>query len=79
MKKIEIEIPDELEQRANMLKVGLSILIANAIKKSLQELEEIEEFERIVSKSKATEKDVEELSDKINTAMWEHHKKKYNL
>ena len=58
MKKIEIEIPDELEQRANMLKVGLSILIANAIKKSLQELEEIEEFERIVSKSKATEKDV---------------------
>ena len=74
MKKIEIEISDDLEQRAKMLKVRLSILIAEAVKKSLQELEEIERFKRSVAKSKLTEKDVDELTDKINEAMWKRHK-----
>ena len=55
------------------------MLILKVLREKLEELEEIEGFKRSISKSKLTEKDVEELSDKINTAMWEYHKKKYNL
>jgi len=79
MVKLVIDVHDELEKRARMLKLELSILALKAFKDKVEEIEKIERFERSVSKSKLTEKDIEELSDKINTAMWEHHKKKFNL
>lgn len=82
MVKVIIDVPDELEKKAKMLKLELSLLALKAFRDKIREvekMEKIERFKRIVSKSKATEKDVEELSDEINTAMWEHHKKKYNL
>ena len=75
MTKITIDIPEDLERKANMLKVKLSILIADAIKRSLKEMEEITEFERIVSKSKGTEKDAEDLSNEIKEAVWKRHSK----
>jgi|GEM_PF-4849784 len=79
MVQITIDVPDELRQRAKMLNVELSFLVAKILGERIKEFDEIERFKKIISKSKATDKDVEELSDKINTAMWEHHKKKYNL
>lgn len=82
MVKVIIDVPDELEKKAKMLKLELSLLALKAFRDKIREvekMEKIERFRKIVSKSKATEQDVEELSDEINTAMWEHHKKKYNL
>ena len=79
MEKIIVEVPEELARKARMMRIELSLLAAKALKDRIDELEEIAEFERIVSKSKATEKDVEELTEKANTAMWEYHKKKYKL
>lgn len=79
MVQITIDVPDELKQRAKMLNVELSFLIAKILGERLKEFDEIERFRQSIAKSKFTDKDVEELSDKINTAMWEHHKKKYNL
>lgn len=79
MTKITIEVPEDMEHRAKMLKVELSLLAVMAIKKSLQDLEEIEHFKNSVAKSKLTEKDADELSDKVNKAMREHHKKKFSL
>ena len=68
-----------MERRAKILNIELKLLLVKIAKERVDELEEIERFERSVRKSKLTEKDVEEISDKINTAMWEYHKKKYNL
>ena len=82
MVKVTIDVPDELERKAKMLKLELSMLALKALNDKVNEIEKtqkIERFKRIVSKSKATEEDVEELSDKINTAMWDYHKKKYKL
>ncbi len=79
MTKITIEIPEDLERKAKMFKIELSILAARAIKDQLDKLEKIERIKEIAAKSHATEKDTEELSDEVNKAMWEYHKKKYNL
>ena len=79
MVKITIDVPEDLERKAKILKVELSFLAAKALKERINELEEIAEFERIVSKSNATEKDVEELTGEVNAAMLEHHKKKHKL
>jgi len=85
MTKITIDVPEELERRAKMLKVELSLLAIKALKDRVEKLEEakerdkIERFRQSVARSKLTEKDVDEISEEINTAMWEHHKKKYNL
>ena len=79
MVRITVDVPDELEREARMLKIELSILAAKMLKEKLNELNEIERFKKIVAKSKATEEDAEELSDMINNSMWEYHKKKYNL
>ena len=62
-----------------MTHVQLAMLASRLVRERIEELEKIERFRKSVTKSKLTEKDVEEISDKINTAMWEYHKKKYNL
>lgn len=74
MVQISVEIPDELERKARMLKIELSLLLAQIVKEKFEELEMLERFKRSVARSKLTEKDVEELSDKVKTAVWEHHK-----
>lgn len=79
MVQITIDVPDELKQRAKMLNIELTSLIAKMLREKLKDFEEIERFKKIIAKSKATDKDVEELTDKVNTAMWEHHKKKYSF
>ena len=79
MAQITIDVPEDTQRKAKMLNVELKILLAKILKERIDELDEVERYKTIISKSKATERDVEELSDEINTAMWEYHKKKYNL
>ena len=79
MVEIVINLPEDLEQKSKMTHVQLAMLASRLVRERIEELEKIERFRKSVTKSKLTEKDVEEISDKINTAMWEYHKKKYNL
>ncbi|MBI2632011.1 hypothetical protein HYW75_03335 [Candidatus Pacearchaeota archaeon] len=74
MVQITIDVSEEIERKAKMLNIELSLLIAKMLKDRLNEIEEAEQFKKSIEKSKLTENDVEELSNKINTAMWEHHK-----
>ena len=73
MEKIIVEVPEELARKARMMRIELSLLAAKALKDRIDELEEIAEFERIVSKSKATEKDVEEIVNEIEEGMERHY------
>ncbi len=75
MTKIIIDVPEELERRARLLKVELSILAAKALKDQVRKLEEIAEFRRIIAKSRATDSDVEELSNEVKDAVWRRHLK----
>ncbi|HLC54616.1 MAG TPA: hypothetical protein VJK07_03245 [Candidatus Nanoarchaeia archaeon] len=75
MTKIIIDVPEELERRARLLKVELSILAAKALKDQVRKLEEIVEFRRIIAKSRATDSDVEELSNEVKDAVWRRHLK----
>ena len=66
MAELKIEIPDELEFIKQVPKIDWSILVNKVIK---SKLDRIAELQRIVSKSKLTERDAEILSDKINEAL----------
>ena len=67
MMEIKIEIPKELEEEIKSVsKTTLSLIINKLIK---EELEEMIRLKKIVSKSKMTEKDVEELANKIDEAI----------
>lgn len=67
MTEIIIKIPDELETSIKRVpNVDWSILASKLIK---SKLDRAMRFQKIVAKSKLTEKDVEELSDKINESL----------
>lgn len=62
-----IEIPEELrEELEGLPKVNWQLVVRRVLK---HELEEILELKRIISKSKLTEEDVSELSEKINKSL----------
>ena len=64
MMEIKIEIPKELEEEIKSIsKTTLSLIINKLIK---EELEEMIRLKKIVSKSKMKERDVEELTNKID-------------
>lgn len=44
-----------------------------AVKEKLEKLKKIERIKEIAAKSKATEKDVQELTDEINDAVAKHY------
>ena len=73
MAKIEIEIPEEVSfLKERIPKHEWAFLAA----KLLQErIKEVVEYNRILSMSKATEKDVEEISNEIKEAVWKRHSK----
>ena len=79
MVQVTIDVPEEFERKAKMLRVELSLIALRALEERMEQIGKWENFEKSIANSKLTEKDVDELSDKINTTMWEHHKKKYNL
>lgn len=67
MTELKLEIPAELESEFKVIsKVELSIFASKLLR---SKLEEIARLKRAVAKSKLTEKDVEELSDKINESL----------
>jgi hypothetical protein len=63
MAEIKVEIPEELrEEMKELPNVNWQLVLRRTLKR---ELEENLELKRIISKSKLSEEDVEELSDKI--------------
>ena len=67
MGELRVEIPEELrEEMEELPNVNWQLVVRRALKR---ELEEILELKRIISKSKLTKEDVEELSDKINKSL----------
>ena len=66
MAEIVVKIPDELSYIRDASDVEWTLLV----NKILQEkFDRIARLQRIVSKSKLTEKDVEEFTDKINESL----------
>ena len=72
MEKITLEIPEGLEFIRNISSVVLTAALLKILREKAKEIKEIDE---IVSKSKLTEKDVEELTDKINSSAAKHYSK----
>tara|TARA_B100001971_G_C17765689_1_gene322427 strand:- start:293 stop:511 length:219 start_codon:yes stop_codon:yes gene_type:complete len=66
MDEIVVKIPDELKFVKQTSNIDWSILVGKLIK---SKLDEIVELQRGLSKSKLTEKDVQEFSDKINESL----------
>lgn len=67
MGELVIEIPEELkEEMGEFPKVNWQLVVRRSLKR---ELKEILELKRIISKSKLTEKDVLELSEKIDKSL----------
>lgn len=63
MTNITLSIPEELHKKMKQLSdIRWSEIARRAIEQRINDLEEIN---RIVSKSKATQKDIDELSEKI--------------
>ncbi len=69
MTQFIIEIPEELKEEMEELPdLNWQLVVRRSLKR---ELEEVLELKRIISKSKLTEDDVKELSDKINESLAE--------
>ncbi|MEX0920299.1 MAG: hypothetical protein WDZ69_01810 [Candidatus Pacearchaeota archaeon] len=66
MEEIKIKIPHEIEFIKEVPDIEWSILASKLIR---SKLDKIARMQKIVSKSKLTEKDVGEFSDKINEAL----------
>ena len=74
MAQITIDIPDELEFMKDIPKEKWSEIAVSMIKSKLDEAEKIM---KIAKKSQATEKDVDELTDKANKGMIKHYSRYY--
>ncbi len=66
MIEITIRIPEELKELANISKINWQLLIARKLK---EEFEELAQIKRIVSKSKLTQEQADELSDRVNKSL----------
>jgi len=73
MAKITIEIPDEIAfVKQKISTIEWSFLAMQILQDKIRN---VARYNEILSKSKATEKDVEELSNEIKDAVWESHSK----
>ena len=66
MAELKVEIPEELKQEMDEFKVNWASVVRKLIKQKLDRLLELKD---IVSKSKFTEKDVIELSEKVDESL----------
>lgn len=67
MPVITLSIPQDLKKKMEEHKIiNWSEVARVAIKKQLESLNDLKEFEKIVSKSKLTEKDAKKIGDSIN-------------
>jgi len=77
MASITFAVDEELKKKlSKFLWVNLSELARQELVKEKKLNEQFKEFKKIVSKSKLTEKDAEQLSDKVKSSMHEGLKKR---
>ena len=70
MASITLAIPDKIKEEMKKLSwVNWSELARKELIKQKKKMEIVEKLKRIVAKSKLTEKDIEELSEKIKSSM----------
>ena len=76
MATVSVSVPDQLKQRLDAREdVNWSAVARTAFENKLKADEEFAHFQKLVSKSKLTEKDVEEISASINRGMAERFRK----
>ena len=66
MTKVSVEISEDLDFMNEIPKIQWTILVNRILQEKLRE---ISKMKRIISKSKLTEEDAEEISDKINEGL----------
>lgn len=72
MKTISIDVPEDLDFMRNVPSKFWTAAVIEILKLKINKIAEIK---RIASKSKATERDAEELTDKVKEAVWKQHSK----
>jgi uncharacterized protein YktA (UPF0223 family) len=78
MEHLTISIPEGLKKKMDVLRViNWSEVAREAFVKRVELTEGYERFQELVSKSKLTEKDAEELAKSVNKSMRERLKKSY--
>ena len=75
MAQITIDIPEPAFK--DFSKEEWEDFVKKAIKNQIKRIEESERFKEIITKSQATEKDVEELTKKADKAMIKHYSQYY--
>lgn len=78
MPTVTLTVPDDVKPELNKFSwVNWSEVAREALMREEELRSAYEEFKRIVSKSKLTEKDALELSEKVKKSMHERYKKLY--
>lgn len=68
MAEVVVNVPEELKEFESISPINWQLAVEKRMK---EEFEELARLKRIVSKSKLTEKDVEDLSEEVGTALTE--------
>jgi len=66
MAEVVVKVPEELKEFESVSPINWQLIVEKRLK---EEFAELARLKRIVSKSKLTEKDVEELSEEVGTAL----------
>jgi len=68
MPEVIVKVPEELKEFGSISPINWQLVVEKRLK---EEFEELARLKKIVSKSKLTEKDVEELSEEVGVALTE--------
>ena len=68
MAEVVVKVPEELKEFESVSPINWQLIVEKRLK---EEFDELVKLKRIVSKSKLTEKDVEELSEEVGIALSE--------
>ena len=75
MAELKVELPEELKQEMDEFPLRWPLVVRRLIK---QELGRLFKLKSIVSKSKLTEKDVEELSNRVDKSLAQRFRQSLN-
>ena len=70
--ELKIEIPEELEELAHIPKIKWQLVI---LRKLREEFEELARVKKILSKSKLTQEQADELADEVSLALAKRYEK----
>ena len=77
MPTLTLTLPEDIKKRLKKLSwINWSNIAREELIRKKKRLETIQEIEKIISKSKFTEKDAEELSEKVKESMYKDLKDK---